>query len=109
MAEKSRQIVYDRQAEILKALAHPVRIAILDFLRKGEKCVCHIAEHVGSEQSNVSKHLSVMVKAGVLDSRKQGLNVMYELKTPCILGFFSCLEKCIKVQAEDNRKLLNAL
>lgn len=104
-----RRVVYEKQAEILKALAHPVRVAILDFLRDGEQCVCDIAEHVGSERSNVSRHLAVMVNAGVLESRKQGLNVMYELKALCILDFFSCLEKCLKVQAKDTQKLLKAL
>jgi len=109
MMGKTRQIVYEKQAEILKALAHPLRIAILDFLKDGEQCVCDIARYIDSEQSNVSRHLSVMVNAGVLESRKEGLKVMYELKAPCILEFFSCLEKCLKVQAKDTQRLLKAL
>ncbi|MEN6383663.1 MAG: metalloregulator ArsR/SmtB family transcription factor [Phycisphaerales bacterium] len=109
MDKKSKKMVYDKQAEILKALAHPVRIAILDFLKDGEQCVCHIAEYVASERSNVSKHLSIMVNCGILESRKEGLNMYYSLKAKCILGFFDCITNCIKQQANDNIKLLKAI
>jgi ArsR family transcriptional regulator len=109
MAEKTKKIVYEKQAEILKALAHPVRIAILDFLKDGEQCVCHIAEYVASERSNVSKHLSVMVNCGILESRKEGLNIYYNLKAKCILGFFDCITNCLKQQAKDSEKLLKVL
>jgi len=109
MTEKSRQIVYERQAEILKALAHPVRIAILDFLKDGEQCVCDIAKYAGSERSNVSKHLSILVSCGVLDYHKEGLNVIYRLKARCIMDFFQCITTCIRQQAKDNEKLLKVL
>ncbi|MHB0946495.1 MAG: ArsR/SmtB family transcription factor [Sedimentisphaerales bacterium] len=109
MSDKNQKFVYEKQAEILKALAHPLRVAILDFLKDGEQCVCDIAKYVGSERSNISRHLAVMVGAGVLSSEKRGLNVMYELKAPCIMDFFSCLTKCLKVQANENVKLLKAI
>jgi ArsR family transcriptional regulator len=109
MSDKNQKLVYEKQAEILKALAHPLRIAILDYLKDGEQCVCDIAKCVGSERSNISRHLSVMVSAGVLSYKKRGLNVIYELKAPCIMDFFSCLTKCLKVQAKDNEKLLKVL
>ena len=109
MVSQKKQLLFEKQARIVKAAAHPLRIAILDFLKNKEQCVCDIAEHVGSERSNVSRHLSVMVNAGVLESRKDGLKVIYKLKTPCILEFFSCITACLKQQAEDNKKLLSAL
>ncbi len=108
MVKAERQLLFEKQAEIVKSIAHPLRIAILDFLRNGEQCVCDIAKHIGSERSNVSRHLSVMVKAGVLGSRKDGLKVIYELKTPCILEFFSCVTGVLKQQAKENEKLLKA-
>ena len=108
MAKTEKQLLFEKQAEIVKSVAHPLRIAILDFLRNGQQCVCDIAEHIGSERSNVSRHLSVMVKAGVLGSRKDGLKVIYELKTPCILEFFSCVTGVLKQQAKENEKLLKA-
>jgi DNA-binding transcriptional ArsR family regulator len=109
MADLKRQLLFEKQAEVAKAIAHPLRIAIIDFLKDGEQCVCDIAEHIGSERSNVSRHLAVMVNAGVLDYRKEGLKVIYKLKTPCILEFFSCVSRVLKQQARDNQKLLSAI
>ena len=109
MVTRNKQLLFEKQAEIVKAIAHPLRIAIVDFLKDGRQCVCDIAEHVGSERSNVSRHLSVMVNAGVLGYRKEGLKVIYKLKTPCILDFFSCITACLKQQAKENEKLLKAL
>ena len=109
MLSKKKQLLFEKQAEIVKAIAHPLRIAVVDFLKDGQQCVCDIAEHIGSERSNVSRHLSVMVNAGVLEYRKKGLKVIYKLKTPCILDFFSCITACLKQQAKESEKLLKAL
>ena len=109
MSDKSKQLLYEKQADIAKAIAHPLRIAIIDFLKDGEQCVCDIAEHVGSERSNVSRHLSVMVNAGLLDYQKEGLKVIYKLKCTCIIDFFSCVTRVLKQQARDNQKLLKVL
>jgi len=109
MFAKKKQLLFEKQAEIAKAIAHPLRIAIIDFLKDGEQCVCDIAEHVGSERSNVSRHLSVMVNAGVLEYRKEGLKVIYSLKCPCILDFFSCITGVLKQQARESEKLLKAI
>jgi DNA-binding transcriptional ArsR family regulator len=109
MVTRKKQLIFDKQAEIVKALAHPTRIAILDFLQQGPQCVCDIAKHVGSERSNVSRHLSVMTSAGILDNCKDGLNVIYKLKRPCILEFFSCIRRCIMEQARDDQMLLKSL
>ena len=109
MLSKKKRFLFEKQAEITKAIAHPLRIAIVDFLKDGEQCVCDIANHIGSERSNVSRHLSVMVAAGVLEYRKEGLKVIYELKTPCVLDFLSCATACLKQQAKESEKLLAAL
>ncbi|MEK7995127.1 MAG: metalloregulator ArsR/SmtB family transcription factor [Planctomycetota bacterium] len=109
MVNKNRQRLFEKQAEIAKAMAHPLRIAIVDFLKDGEQCVCDIARRVRSERSNVSRHLSVMVNAGLLESRKDGLKVIYKLRTPCILEFLSCTGRLLKEQARDNDRLLKAL
>lgn len=109
MVGKNKQLMFDRQAEIVKAMAHPIRIAVLDFLKDGPRCVCDIAAHVRSERSNVSRHLSVMTSAGLLENYKDGLNVIYQLKRPCILDFFSCIERCIMEQTRDDQKLLKYL
>ena len=109
MLDKGKKLLFEKQAEIAKAIAHPLRIAIIDFLKDGEQCVCDIAEFVGSERSNVSRHLSVMVRAGILECRKEGLKVLYRLKAPCILQFFSCITGVLRQQAKENEKLLKAM
>ena len=109
MPDLKKQLLFEKQSEIAKAIAHPLRIAIIDFLKDGEQCVCDIAKYVGSERSNVSRHLSVMVNAGVLEYRKEGLKVIYKLKCPCILDFFSCMKGVLKQQVKENEKLLKAM
>jgi DNA-binding transcriptional ArsR family regulator len=109
MINKNKLMLYKRQADIIRALGHPLRIAIANFLKDGEKCVCEIAEFVGSERSNVSKHLSIMVNAGLLESRKEGLNVIYRLKCRCIPDFLSCVSDVLKQQVKDNKKLSRVL
>jgi len=109
MLNRQKKMLFEKQAEIAKAIAHPLRIAIIDFLKDGEQCVCDIAEFVGSERSNVSRHLSVMVNAGVLDYQKEGLKVIYRLKCICILDFFSCVTRVLKQQIKDSEKLLKVL
>jgi DNA-binding transcriptional ArsR family regulator len=106
---KNKQLLFERQAEVARAIAHPLRIAIVEFLKDGEQCVCDIAEHVGSERSNVSRHLSVMANAGLLESRKEGLKVIYKLKYTCIVDFFACVGNVLKQQARDSKELLKAL
>jgi len=101
--------LFEKQAAIAKAIAHPVRVAVLEFVKDGEQCVCDIAEAVGTERSNLSKHLSLMVGAGVLISRKEGLKVFYSVKTPCILRFLECLKDCLKEQVTEQQQLLESL
>lgn len=83
---------YKNRSEIMKALAHPTRLFIVDFLSDGEKCVCEIVEQVGVDISTISKHLLVMKNAGLVEDEKRGLNVFYKLVCPCIYNLFTCLE-----------------
>jgi DNA-binding transcriptional ArsR family regulator len=98
--------LYQRKAEIIKAVAHPLRVAVVDYLKDGEKCVCDIAEYLGSERSNVSRHLAVMLKAGVVRCRKDGLMVFYELRTPCILNFLNCATQALKHNVNEDAALM---
>jgi len=101
--------IFEKQAEIAKAVAHPIRMAALEYLKSGEQCVCDIAKAVGTERTNLSKHLSVMVAAGVLASRKDGLKVMYRVKTPCLLRFMDCIKECLIERAEEQKEILEIL
>jgi len=97
------------KAEVFKALGHPIRVAIAELLEGGEACVCRIAQAIGAERSNVSRHLAVMVNAGVLTSRKEGLMVFYGLRTRCVLGFLACVESMLREQIADNNRVLRGL
>lgn len=107
MLNPRTRALHARSAEILKGVAHPLRIGVVDFLKDGERCVCDIAEHLSSERSNVSRHLAVMHKAGVLRSRKEGLMVYYSLRTPCILKFLTCAHRALKHNASEEAKVLS--
>ena len=72
--------INQNQARVLKALAHPTRLQILEILKDGEKCVCEILPALGLEQSNVSQHLAILRQQGILDFRKEGLRVVYWVK-----------------------------
>jgi len=101
--------LYRLKAEIVAAAGHPIRLAIIDFLQDGEQCVCDVARHVGEQRSNVSRHLAVLLKAGIVEHRKEGLRMIYSLKTPCILNFLSCVTNVLKEQLEDTSKVLRQL
>lgn len=68
-----------RISDVLKAMADPTRLKILHNLQHTERCVSDILETVGGSQANVSKHLSVLKRAGLVDCRRQGLNVYYRI------------------------------
>jgi DNA-binding transcriptional ArsR family regulator len=90
--------LFDARAKMIKAIAHPSRLFIVDRLAGGEKCVCELTAMIGADISTVSKHLTVLKRAGIVEDRKEGLQVFYSLKTPCIMRFFDCIES---VQSES--------
>ena len=90
------------QAQILKALAHPSRLLIAEELGRGERCVCELTEIIGADISTVSKHLSIMKHAGIIECEKRGTGMYYSLKMRCVLGFFSCVNKVLKHKAAEH-------
>jgi ArsR family transcriptional regulator len=100
--------LYEMKAEMIQAVGHPIRLAIVEHLRNGEQCVCDIAAHVGAKRPNVSRHLAVMLKAGVVDSRKDGLRALYSLRTPCILAFLACVSDALRERVALDRAALSA-
>jgi ArsR family transcriptional regulator len=89
---------YESRAKIIKAMAHPSRLFIVDELSRGERCVCELTAMIEADISTVSKHLRLLKQAGIVADRKEGLQVFYRLKAPCILQFFDCVES---VQREN--------
>lgn len=97
--DSERKRSYEARAAVIKALGHPSRLIIVDELAKGERCVCDLQAIVGSDMSTVSKHLSVLKAAGIVEDDKRGLQVFYRLRVPCILNFFGCVEAVLCEQA----------
>ncbi|AEF93882.1 regulatory protein ArsR [Desulfotomaculum nigrificans CO-1-SRB] len=97
MQEKIAQL----KADLFKAISHPTRIRILELLSDGEHCVCDIFEQLNVEQANTSQHLSVMKKQGILQSRKEGLRVIYSIKHPEIIELIEFANKILKKQASE--------
>jgi ArsR family transcriptional regulator len=97
---------YERQADVVQAVAHPIRIAIADLLKDGACCVSDIAEHIGAERSNVSRHLAVMLRAGVVQTHREGVLVFYELRTPCIMNFLACASDVLRHNLEEDARTL---
>lgn len=81
---------FKKQSLVLKALAHPARLAIVDHLQKGPATAGDLTRLVGSDQSTVSKHLSVLKSQGIVDDQREGNSVVYTLLTPCVRDFFTC-------------------
>jgi DNA-binding transcriptional ArsR family regulator len=75
---------YDDLANVFKALAHPVRLQILDLLRGGELCVCHIEAALNKRQAYISQQLMALREAGLVESRREGLQVYYRNTDPRI-------------------------
>jgi DNA-binding transcriptional ArsR family regulator len=96
------------KAEVFKAMGHPLRLGVIEFLRDGEKCVCDIVDHLGTGISNISKHLSIMKKAGIVTDRRDGLKMMYSLTMPCALDFMKCVESTVIRRLDDQRSAMVA-
>src|SRR5574344_1069644 len=77
----------NKRAILFKALSNPMRAEIIDLLLDGEKCVCEITTNLAYEQSHISKGLIKLKAAGLIEDRKDGLNVYYRLKCKCIKEF----------------------
>jgi ArsR family transcriptional regulator len=91
---------YQVRAKIVKAMAHPSRLFIIDQLAEGERCVFELTKLIGADKSTVSKHLSVLREAGIVQDEKRGLQVYYILRVPCVTSLFTCVEAVVKSNVE---------
>ncbi len=98
---------YDVQAELLKALAHPVRLQILEILRDGEQCVCHIEAALGQRQAYISQHLMLLRKVGLVADRKDGLRVYYSVRDTSVYAVLDVARSLASRQAQKQGHTLN--
>ncbi len=98
---------YESRARIIKAMAHPTRLFIVDELaRNGERCVCELTAMVGADMSTVSRHLAILKGVGIVEDDKRGAQVYYRLRVRCVLNFFECVESVLKCNAKDQQRML---
>jgi len=91
---------YELRAKIIKAMAHPSRMMIIDALAKEKQSAGNLVKLVGADASTVSKHLSILKNTGLVKAEKQGLMVFYSLTIPCITDFFKCVESILSAHAD---------
>jgi len=84
---------FDAQAQVFKALTHPARIAILEILRDGEHCVCHMEAYLGFRQSYISQQLSVLREANIVQDRRDGWNIFYRVVNTQIYDVLDAVQK----------------
>ena len=94
---------YETRARIMKALAHPTRLFIVDELGDGPRCVRALTAMIGADVSTVSKHLTVLKSAGIVVDEKRGAQVFYTLRTPCVRSWPSCVEGVLAADARRAR------
>jgi len=92
---------YDKNASKLKVMGHPVRLQILDMLRYGEVCVCHIENALNKRQSYISQQLMTLRDAGVVESRKDGLQVYYWLADEQVSDLLHLLHGTLETDAVE--------
>ncbi|MDI6742314.1 MAG: metalloregulator ArsR/SmtB family transcription factor [Smithella sp.] len=97
---------YEARAKIIKALAHPSRLLIIEELNQRERCVGELTEMIGADVSTVSKHLSILKNAGLISDDKRGNSIFYSLRVPCIMQFMGCVEEVLSVNAKKHNAIL---
>ena len=104
--DSKTQARYEARARIVKAMAHPTRLFIVDELSRGERCVCELTEMVGADMSTVSKHLATLRSAGIVQDDKRGSQVYYSLRCPCVLRFFECVESVLATTMREQMAMM---
>jgi len=99
---------YEARAKIIKAMAHPSRLFIIEELSKQERCVGELTDMIGADASTVSKHLSILKNAGLVSDEKRGSSIYYTLRCNCILDFIGCVEDVLSANAKEHANILKS-
>jgi DNA-binding transcriptional ArsR family regulator len=99
------QLLAEAKAEIFKALGHPARLLMVEALAERPHCVCELVEMVPGTQATTSRHLDVLLKAGVVRRHKEGVKMMYELALPCLLKAMPCVTEALRRRANSHAAL----
>ncbi len=103
------KMIYQLHADACKALAHAIRIEIIDLLGESELGFSEIAEKTGVAQSSLSQHLSKMMEKGILTQRKEGLNTYFKLSTPKVAEACQLMREVLMERLEKTQELFKSL
>lgn len=98
MENKLSKNMLEMVSNQFKILSEPLRLAILQELKDGEQCVTDLVTTLDANQANISKHLSLLMKANMVSRRKEGLKVFYKISSPAIIDL--CNTVCEKIEAD---------
>jgi ArsR family transcriptional regulator len=101
--------IYSLQADLCKALAHPVRLEVLDLLSKRQHTVEELTKLTGSSQSNLSQHLAALRQQNLVHPRRAGINVYYTLSTPKIADACNLIRKLLVELLEDEHRVIKSM
>jgi DNA-binding transcriptional ArsR family regulator len=97
---------YDRSAQLFKVLMHPARLAILDVLRNGEACVCHIEAALSYRQAYISQQLAALREAGLIQDRREGWNIYYRVTRPQVFEIIDAAQRIYGTRGIVRSKLM---
>ncbi|HDZ88247.1 MAG TPA: ArsR family transcriptional regulator [Nitrospirae bacterium] len=98
--------IYELQAEVVKALANPIRLEIIETLGDGEKCVGELVDILGVSKASISQHINIMRNANVLKSRRDRNNVYYSITNRKIIMAYTIIKEILLESLEDRYRLL---
>jgi ArsR family transcriptional regulator len=87
---------YEQQAALFKLFTHPARLAILEVLRQGEACVCHMEAVLGFRQAYISQQLAVLREGGIIQDRREGWNIYYSVRDPRVFEVLAVVENLLE-------------
>lgn len=93
-----------RKAAVFKALGHPTRLATVEALAERERCVCDLVAMLPGSQATMSKHLEVLLEAGIVERRREGVRMVYRLALPCVLKAIPCIEAGVTRRPRAKRR-----
>lgn len=97
---------YQASSELFKVLTHPTRLAILEMLRNGEECVCHMTAMLDARQAYVSQQLMVLREAGLVIDRRDGWNIYYRVTRPEVYAVLDAARNMVAEQQPGMPKFI---
>jgi len=102
------QAQYNARAKLVKAMAHPTRLFVVDELSQhGQRCVCELTEMIGADMSTVSRHLAILKNAGIVGDEKRGSQVFYHLTMGSVHDLLQCVDSLLRETQQEQQRLLH--